>query len=232
MKPKVIVKKLIVYLLGLMLIAAGANLAKLSGLGISPATSIPRALEVIFAGKLTLGTACQIVYVVLVALQALLLRKRFKPVRLLALLLTFVFGWMVDFTGTNPATFGHLMAGLPGPANYVMRWVYLIISTLLIGIGVFFYILPKWINLPAEGLADAIAQISHKEFGDCKTFVDTGCILIALILQLIFMGGFSSFTRPDVVVREGTLFGAIFVGQVVKRLNLWFGQRLRAALEK
>ena len=218
-------KKLLLYLGGLLLIAVGANLAKLCGLGISPATSIPRACEVIWGW--TLGTSCQVVYLILMLLQIVVLRKNFKPIRLLSLLLTFVFGWMVDFTGTNTATFGHLMAGLPRPGSYPVQLLYLVISILLIGVGVMLYVSPKWPPLPAEGLADALSTVTGKTFGDCKTLVDTSCIVIALILQLIFMGGLSSFTRSDVVVREGTVISALCVGQVVKLLNKKFGARVR-----
>lgn len=41
------VKRLIVYIIGLFIIAVGINVSKMSGLGISPVSSIPRALEVI-----------------------------------------------------------------------------------------------------------------------------------------------------------------------------------------
>ena len=78
--------------------------------------------------------------------------------------------------------------------------------------------------MPAEGLAAAISKVSGKPFGDCKTFVDVGLIVTALILQLIFLGGFKSFTGANVVVREGTILSAVCVGQVVKLLNKWFNK--------
>ena len=107
-----------------------------------------------------------------------------------------------------------------------MKLVYLVVSVLIIGIGVFLYLRPKWVPMPAEGLAGAIAQVSGKAFGDCKTIVDTSMIVVALVLQLIFLGGLSSFTGDGVVVREGTIVAAIFVGQVVKFLGKNLGGKV------
>ena len=210
-------KKLICYVAGLFIITIGINISKLSSLGISPVSSVPRACEVIWG--FTLGTALIIVYIVLILLQLLVLRKKFRWWNALGVPLALVFGWMVDLTGTDPNAFGHLLVNFPVPSTYPMRLLYLVCSILLIGTGVFLYLIPKWVPMPAEGLADAISKSTGKTFGDCKTFVDVSMISIALILQLIFLGGFKSFTGPNVVVREGTILSAVCVGQVVKLLN-------------
>ena len=215
-----IVKRILMYLLGLLIIALGINVSKMSGLGISPVSSIPRALEVIFG--LSLGTMVIVVYCVLVLLQLLVLRKKFRPVNVLGVPVAIVFGFMVDFVGIDPTAFGHLLANFPRPGNYAMQLLYLLSSIVIIGIGVFIYLKPKLVPMPAEGLAGAISEISGKAFGDCKTAVDFSLILIALILQLVFLGGFSSFTGDSVVVREGTVLSALLVGQVVKFLSKRF----------
>ena len=111
-----------------------------------------------------------------------------------------------------------------------MRFIYMAVSVIVIGIGVFLYLRPNWIPLPAEGLAGAISQVSGKAFGDCKTIVDTSMIVIALILQLVFLGGLSSFFGEGVVVREGTVIAAIFVGQVVKMLSKKFAKPIEGWL--
>ena len=79
--------------------------------------------------------------------------------------------------------------------------------------------------MPAEGLALAFSTVLKKPFGDCKTCVDVCLIAVALILQLIFLGGLQSFTGATVVVREGTVLSAICVGQVVKLLNRLFTKK-------
>ncbi len=232
MKAKVIIKKAICYILGLFIITIGINISKLSHLGISPVSSIPRACEVIF--DFTLGTTTYIIYTILVLAQIALLRKKFKLINILGVALAFVFGYMVDITGTDPNAFGHLMyrLGITTPDSYIMKLVFLVISVIVIGIGVFMYLMPRWVPMPAEGLAQAISDMSGKAFGDCKTAVDVSMITIALILQLIFLGGFKSFTGDVVVVREGTVVAAVCVGQVVKFLAKKIGTPVRNWLNK
>jgi len=214
---KITVKNLAVYILGLLLIAVGVNVSKLSGLGISPASSVPRACEV--AWGFTLGTTIIIVYCILVLLQLLILRKDFRWTNALGVLVGVVFGWLVDFTGIDPKAVGHLMVNFPRPGSYPVRILYLLASILIIGIGVYLYLKPQLVPMPAEGLAAAIAKKSGRNFGDCKTFVDTSLITIAILIQILFLGGFRSFLSEPVIVREGTVISALLVGQVIKFLK-------------
>ena len=198
------------------MVAVGINISKLTNLGISPVSSVPRAGELIWG--FTLGAATIAVHIICILLQFIILRKRFKPVNILQVVVGVVFGYMVDLTGTDPNAFGHLMLGFPVPHTYILRLLYMLISVLLIGLGVYIYLKPGWVPMAAEGLSQAVAEATGKPFGNCKTFVDTSLVLIALVLQLIFLGGLSSFAGDKVVVREGTVIAAVLVGQVVK---LW-----------
>ena len=219
-------KKIIQYVGGLLLIAVGINISKLTNLGIAPVSSVPRAAELIWG--LTLGVGTIAVHMACILLQFIILRRRFKPVNILQVLVGVVFGYMVDLTGTDPNAFGHLLLGFPAPQGYLMRLLYMIVSVILIGIGVFIYLKPGWVPMAAEGLAKAVAEKSGKPFGNCKTFVDTGLVLIAVLLQLLFLGGLSSFTGSKVVVREGTVIAAVFVGQVVKLCAKLFDKKRRS----
>lgn len=221
----VLAKKIGLYLLGLLIIALGINVSKMCALGISPVSSIPRALEVISGEKISLGTMVIVVYCLLVLAQFIVLGRDFKLKNTLGVPVAIIFGWMVDLVGINPNASLHLLYNFPRPQAYVMKLVYLIASIILIAIGVYIYLKPKLVAMPAEGLAAAIAQKTNKSFGDCKTLVDVSLILIALILQIIFLGGFSSFTAQNVVVREGTILSAICVGQVVKLITKFFTKR-------
>ncbi len=218
------VKRLLVYLVGMLIIAVGINVSKLSNLGISPVSSIPGVLAAIWE-QLSLGTMVIIVYCVLVLAQAVVLRKDFKPVNALGVPVAIVFGWMVDLVGIDPDAFGHLLEKFPRPQNYPMQLLYLAASIIIIAIGVFIYLKPKLVPMPAEGLALAISQKTKKPFGNCKSAVDISLIAIALILQMIFLGGFGSFAPGKAVVREGTILAAVCVGQAVKLLNKIFSKK-------
>lgn len=211
-----IVKRLLIYLAGLLIIALGINVSKMASLGISPVSSIPRALEVSLG--FTLGQMVIVVYCLLVLAQLVVLRKDFRLINVLGVPVGIVFGWMVDLVGIDPNAFGHLLYGFPMPQNYVMRLVYLLVSIVIIGIGVSVYLAPRLVPMPAEGLAQAISGKSGKAFGDCKSIVDCSLIAIAFLIQLIVLGT-ESLSGSTVVVREGTIIAAALVGQVVKFIN-------------
>ena len=65
------VKKIIQYIGGLLLIAIGINISKLTRLGISPVSSVPRAGELIWG--FTLGTATIVVHMICIVLQFIVL---------------------------------------------------------------------------------------------------------------------------------------------------------------
>ncbi len=217
-------KSILIYLIGLLIIALGINFSKMSGLGISPVSSIPGVLNAIWT-HLTLGTMVIIVYCVLVLAQVVVLRRDFRLKSVLGVPVAIVFGWMVDLVGIDENAFGHLLLNFPRPNGYIMQLLYLVASILIIGVGVFVYLKPKLVPMPAEGLALAISQKTSKPFGNCKTAVDVSLILIALVLQIIFLGGLGSFSAGKAIVREGTILSAICVGQAVKLLNRIFSKK-------
>lgn len=235
-----IIKQFLCYILGLFTIALGINVAKWSNLGISPVSSIPRACEAIWGSAiewLTLGNATIIIYCILVLLQLAVLRKKFPPKNLLGILVAVAFGKMVDLVGISENATGHLLLrlfnalGITAPTFYPVKLAYLLASTVIIAIGVFLYLRPKWIPMPAEGLAAAISTLSGKVFGNCKTAVDCSMISVAIILQIIFLGGLKSFTGDIVVVREGTVISAVLIGQIVKFLAKKLGAKLDKFLQ-
>lgn len=235
------VKRVLTYLAGLMIIALGINISKLSGLGIAPVSSVPRALEVALTERfglnpliggeklITTGNMVIVIYCLLVLAQLIVLRKDFKAYNVLGVPIAIVFGKMVDLVGIDPKAFGHLLyrINFPVPEAYPLKLVYIFASIIIIGIGVFVYLRPNLVPMPAEGLAAAISQKTGKQFGNCKTFVDTGLITVALLIQLVFLGFFKSFTGATypVVVREGTILCAVLIGQVVKFLNKKFPKK-------
>lgn len=223
-----------VYLIGLLIIAVGINVSKLSALGISPVSSIPAVLSGIFG--VSLGSMVILVYVVLVLAQLMVLRGRFQWKNALGIPVALIFGMMVDFIGVSAfrltlagiplgieTEFHGLMEFLPKPDGLVWQLVYLAASIVIIGIGVFVYLRPKLVPMPAEGLAAAISQVGKWKFGNCKTVVDFSLILIAAVLQVCVLGGFGTlWITGSGPVGIGTILAAVCVGQVVKLLNKAF----------
>jgi len=200
---KKMVKRIILYVIGLLVLALGINISKAAQLGISPVSAIPYACELIWG--IELGKASIMVYIVLMALQVVLLRKNYKPKQLLQILCTYILGFFITYTGRE-----HLLSFLPIPTNYFVKLIYLFISIIVIGIGVSLYLIPNLIPLPAEGLMNAIVEISNNrfKFSNVKVAVDSSLVLTSALLSLIFLGELKS-------VREGTVLAALLVGKTV-----------------
>ncbi len=196
-------KKVLFYICGLFILAAGINISKTAQLGISPVSAIPYAVELIWG--IELGKSMTYVYLVLIVIQMILLRKEYKPIQLLQFVFTYVFGFFVTLTSRN-----YLLAWLPVPSLYIVKLIYLLISIVIIGIGVSFYLIPGIMPLPSEGLVNAIVEKGKGKykFADIKVFVDSCLVAASALLSLIFLGGLKS-------VREGTILAALLIGKVV-----------------
>ena len=166
--------KIFLYVIGLLILAIGINISKAAQLGISPVSAIPYACELIW--KIELGKASIIVYVILMLLQIVLLRKDYKAVQLLQIICTYILGIFITYTGAD-----YLLFWLPTPTSYLVKLVYLFISIVVIGAGVSLYLIPNFVPLPAEGLMNAIVQISSGrfKFSNVKIAVDSVLVLIS-----------------------------------------------------
>ncbi len=227
-----IIKKAICYFGGMFLIAFGIRISALSATGISPVSSIPRACEKIFAKfgieGISLGMSTSMIYIILIILQIIILRKKYKPIQLLQFGITFILSYFIDI-----CLFVNNF--LPKPSNYFIQLLYLVISIAIIAIGVAFYLMPKWIPLPAEGLSAAISEASDGKiaFHNAKSRVDTSMVIVAAVLAFALLGGVRAFTDPNiVVVREGTIAAAIFVGKGVGIINKAIKEKVVAWIDK
>lgn len=200
---KITAKRLLLYIGGILALSIGINISKISQLGISPVSSIPYAIELIW--DIELGKTTLFVYVFFIIMQMILLRKNYKPIQLLQIVFTYMFGIFITFTSTD-----YLLAWIPIPSHYMMKLIYLFISIIVLGIGVSLYLLPNFIPLPPEGLVNAIVELSKGKLkiADVKVAVDSALVVISALLSLVFLGGLKS-------VREGTVLSALLIGKVV-----------------
>ena len=207
-------KRLLFYIGGLLILATGINFSKAAQLGISPVSAIPYAVELIWG--IELGKAMIMVYIILMVLQIILLRRNYKPVQLLQILCTYILGFFITYTSST-----YLLFWIPTPSNYIIKLIYLFISIIIIGIGVSFYLVSEFIPLPAEGLMKAIVEYSGDKlkFSNVKIAVDCILVSISAVLSLVFLHELKS-------VREGTVLAAILVGKVVGFIFKNYKQRI------
>lgn len=186
---------------GVFLNGFGVAFITKSDLGTTPIASIPYTLSMIFP-RLTIGNFTIIVSMILILLQFLILRRKAEVINLLLQIpMSFLFGYVIDFSMWLLHRFD--------PQVYPEKIVGLLIGCLIIGFGAFFEVTGDVVMLPADGFANAIAKVSGKQFSSIKLITDSSQAGFALVLGLIILHRLAG-------VREGTIIGALLIGNIVK----------------
>lgn len=207
------VKRYVLFIIGLFFSGLGVAVTKRGGLGVSPISSVANVISI----KLpffTLGTWLLIWNCVLILGQILILRKQFKPIQLLQIPLSVLFGWFTDF--------GVWLAGYIPADLYAVRLALVLVGTAILGFGIALAVIANVIMNSGEAFVKAIADKTRFTFGNVKIAFDISCVMLALLLSLLLFHG-------DIVgMREGTVLAALFTGQAVK----FFQKRLQTPLQK
>lgn len=194
-------KRYVLFIISLFFSALGVAFTKRGELGVSPISSVANVLSCKF-DALSLGTWLIIWNCVLIAGQIIILRRKFQPIQLLQVPLSFLFGW---FTDLGMMIVSHIPAD-----SYIVRLVMVIIGIVILAFGIALSVIANVIMNSGEAFVKAISDTIHKEFGNVKIIFDILCVVTALILSLIF------FNFTIVGTREGTVISALLTGVVVK----------------
>ena len=200
MNRKEMIKRYIVFVVGLFFIALGVAFTKKSMLGVSPISSVPNILSIKYT-QISLGMWLIIWNCVLILGQVLVLGKDFKAIQLLQIPLSFVFGYFTDFS--------MWMLAFCKATSYFSQILFTVLGVIILGIGVAVTVIADVIMNSGEAIVKAISDKSRKNFGNIKIAFDIGSVLLAIVLSLAFFGSV-------VGAREGTVINAVFTGMVVK----------------
>lgn len=210
-------RRLFLLVVGLAVMALGIALSVRSDLGTTTISSLPYVLSLI--SPLTLGVATILVNLGLVALQILILRRRFAPVQLLQVPVLLVFGLFNDIALWATAWVGH--------SAYWQQWLLVLAGIVLLAVGICFQISADTVMLAGEATVLTISRELSRKFGARKYFV-FGYVKIALDLILVASAAALAlaYLGELVGVREGTLAAAFLIGYVVKRVQPVLGPPL------
>lgn len=201
MSKKETEKRYVLFVISLFISALGVAFTKHGELGVSPISSVANVMS-IKLDFFSLGIWLIIWNCVLILGQILILRKKFKPIQLLQIPLSFLFGYFTDF--------GLWLVGFIPVESYIMRLVMVFIGIVILGFGVSLSVSANVIMNSGEAFVKAISDTTNKNFGNVKIAFDLSCVVLALILSLLF------FDFTIVGTREGTIISALCTGLVVK----------------
>lgn len=197
-----IIRRYLLLLAGLAIMAFGVAFSIKASLGTSPISSVPYVVS-LFA-PLTVGTATIIMHCVFILLQILILRKKYHPIQLMQLPVAFFFGYLTDFGvwAVQGITCDH----------YLQQWLVCLIGIFLVAVGVSLEVKAGVVVLAGEGVVLAICKVLPVKFGYMKVGFDVTLVAIACVLSFAFTGRLQG-------VREGTVAAALLVGLIAKQLG-------------
>lgn len=204
------------YFIGLFVMTIGIALSVKSNLGVSPISSIPYTMTCVWG--IEMGKATILFHIILVLIQILLLRKKFKPVQLLQVVIGVVFGYFTTFCN-------YMVSFLPTPENLGIRIIMVLASTVFVAFGIFLYLPADLIPLAGEGCMQAVSSVTHIEFSKVKIGFDCTMVLVSAITCLTVLHNLGS-------VGAGTIIAAILVGTLVGIINRAFGKQRDKLLGK
>ena len=200
MKHDHIVRRIAIFAVGLMVISLSIGFITKASLGTPPISSIPYSLSLIFP-SLTLGNFTIMYSLLLVFLQLALLGKEADKINLgLQVIISFIFGYFIDF--------GLMVLGDFSPDIYWERIACVLIGCFGLAFGVYLQIVADFTMVPGDGFAYALSvKIKRKPYRVVRVCSDVTMIVIAAVIGFVAIGTTGG-------VREGTVISALLVGTI------------------
>lgn len=190
------VKRFVIFLIGMNVLAIGIILNTKSMLGVGSINTIPYALSQIM--EISLGTVTTGVYLVFIIIQLILLKKLDLKI-IFQLPFSFAFGFIIDFYDL----FLNFV-----PNNLLQQIILLVFAILLTALGAFLMIIGDIVLNPSDGIVNTISKVLDKDYGLIKNIVDIVMICLTVVICLVTKGYI-------IAIGIGTVLSAVFIGRCV-----------------
>ncbi|MBA2884512.1 YczE/YyaS/YitT family protein [Clostridium beijerinckii] len=203
MSKKELIRRYILFIVGLFIMAMGISLMVKAQLGTSPISSMPYVISLKFT-SISLGMFTIMWNMILIISQIFILGKKFQAFQLLQIPLSFIFGSFVDFTR-------YMLSGI-SIHRYISCILLLFLGCFVLALGVSFTVLADVIMNSGEAFVQAISIKTGKDFSFIKVTFDISLVILSIIASLVFF-------HKIVGMREGTIIAAIISGFIIKFYN-------------
>ena len=190
-------KRFIIYIAGLNLIAAAVVLNIRYDLGVAAFSSVMYAVAEIY--HISLGTATIICYLIFVSMQCVL-SKRITLTYALEIPLSFAFGLLTDFYDFLIPDFS--LALVPGAFCFFL-------TMFVTALGVFLCVKSRLILTPVEGIVQTISDVFKFPFSMVKNVYDVSLVAISALLCI-------AYGAPFYGIGAGTVLSAFAIGRIIK----------------
>lgn len=184
--------------LGIVISAFGMTLLIKSDLGQSTISGISNNIGIITNMKT--GTVLAVINYVCFIGQIILLRHDFKLIQIVQLIVTSVFGYIVNLFLYDIGIIANLQL-----SNYGLKCLVLFLGIILMAYGVSLMMVANLTFMPFEGFCNVIALKLHRQFGTIRRYVDIFFVILSLCIIIIFK-------IPNTTVRKGTIIYTLVFG--------------------
>ena len=191
------IKRLVLYIIGLNLIAVAVVLNIRYATGVAAFSSVMYAISQIYG--ISLGTASIICYLIFVFTQCVL-SKKITLNYALEIPLSFAFGILTDL-------YDFLIPELDFPI--FLCGIFFILTMFITAMGVFLCVKTDLILTPTDGIVKTISEVFNLQFSMVKNIFDLSLVGISVALCLI---NHTSFYGIGI----GTILSALFIGRSIK----------------
>lgn len=207
-----LIRRWIMYVVGIYILTFGVSLAIRAGIGISPQSSLTRTMTLVFP-PLTQGTYNFILELIMLALTYLVMPKDFKITAFFSLVPAFVLAVFLDLN--------LMLTEFIKLELYQAKVALLVFADAALAFGLFLMIIANLVLMPVDMFVNTICKRTGWKWGNIKTGFDCTLLLTSACIGLAFLGEVK-------FIREGTIINAILIGQYI-RLYFFIYRRFKAS---
>ena len=196
---KNIFNRVLFFITGLFIMSIGVALSVKASLGVSPISCVPYIFSMEF--PLTLGELVIIQNILLIIMQIILLRRKYRLFQLVQLPAVFVFGFFIDLS--------LLLLSDIDTSFYLQKIILCVLGCAVLAFGIFLIVKAGITYMPGEGLAMAIIEVFHTDFGKTKIGIDSSMVILGVISSYAILHRLEG-------IREGTVLSALLVGYLIR----------------
>ena len=204
-------KRIIVYIVGMFILALGLTLNTKANLGVSPIISVPYSISQITG--MNFGNLTFIEYVVFVFIQIWIhLSERNKKrilSDLLQLPLSLVFTRLLNIFSVY----------IPTSNQFGIQFLILAMAIICTGVGAAMSLSMQFVPNPGDGIVQALAAKFNKSVGLTKNIFDCICLCITRCIGLIF-------AHKIIGIGIGTVVAVLGVGRVIALFHHMFESQI------
>lgn len=209
-------KRIIVYIVGLFILALGLTLNTKASLGVSPIISVPYSISQITG--LNFGDLTFIEYALFVFIEVLIHISEKNKKRifsdLLQLPLSLIFTRLLNI----------FSACIPTSNKFLVQLLILALAIICTGVGAAMSLSMQFVPNPGDGIVQALAGKFNKSVGLTKNMFDCLSVCITLCIGLIF-------AHTILGIGIGTVIAVLGVGRVIALFHHMFESQIVELVE-